>query len=128
MIKSVNIFSNRSDKKYKGTSLSETLIVITILGIVFTLSMGIIVADYNKNQTVVTLKKRFSVLEQAFISSTTVNSSVENWDFPIGVSEQGSYQFFEKYLKPHLILAQDCKTSTLDTCGFNFKELNGVEQ
>ena len=62
----------------KGNTLSETLIALVIVGVVFTISMGTIVADYNKNQTVVRLKKMYSVFEQALERATVDNGLVNS--------------------------------------------------
>ena len=112
----------------KGNTLSETLIALVIVGVVFTISMGTIVADYNKNQTVVRLKKMYSVFEQALERATVDNGLVDSWDFPDGLSERGSYYFFEHYLKPYLILSRDCKNSTDGSCAYTFKELDATEK
>ncbi len=112
----------------KGNTLSETLIALVIVGVVFTISMGTIVADYYKNQTVVRLKKCYSTFAQALDNSIARNGIVENWEFPDGLSERGSYYFFRQYLKPFLILTRDCKNSTADQCNYTFKELDGTEK
>ncbi len=112
----------------KGNTLSETLIALVIVGVVFTISMGTIVADYNKNQTVVRLKKMYSILNQAFDRAKAENGVVDSWNFPDGLSERGSYYFFENYLKPYLILARDCKNSIDGSCTYNFKELDATEK
>lgn len=122
------IKNKSAHKKFLGSSFSETMIVMTILGIVFTLSIGTMAADYNKNQTAVRLQKIYSVLGQAFIKSSTVNSAPVLWDFPDGMSERNSYTFFEKYLKPHLIISRDCKNSVTDSCNYNFKDFTGTEK
>lgn len=111
-----------------GNTLSETLIAMVVIGIVFTLSIGIFIADYNKNQTVVRLKKVYSVLSQAFISSIALNGDVTSWYFPDNVSEQGSYLFFEDYLKKHLVISRDCKNSTQGACAYTFKDLQATEK
>ncbi|MBQ9245566.1 hypothetical protein IJ182_04790 [bacterium] len=115
-------------KKRFANTLAETLIVLTIIGIVFTLSLGTFFADYNKNQTVVRLKKMYSVLTQAFNRSIVENGNPAYWDIPDNINERNNYQFFEEYLKPYLILAQDCKTTTEGECNYIFKELDGTEK
>lgn len=112
----------------KGNTLSETLIALVIVGVVFTISMGTIVADYNKNQTVIRLQKMYSIFNQAFERSMVQNGLIDSWDFPDGLSERGSYYFFEHYLKPYLILARDCKNSTDGSCAYTFKELDATEK
>ncbi len=115
-------------KRELGNTLSETLIAMAVIGIVFTLSIGTFVADYNKNQTVVRLKKVYGVLTQAFTKSAVENGDSTTWDFPNKLSDEGSYLFFNNYLKKHLVVLRDCKNSTEKTCNFVFKNLKGEEQ
>lgn len=115
--------------KYKlGNTLSETLIALAVIGIVFTLSIGTFVADYNKNQTVVRLKKIYSVLSQAFTNSSIKNGNVYDWEFPSKVSKEGSYLFFDNYLKNYVTVLRDCKSSTEGDCAYIFKDLTGQEK
>ena len=114
--------------KKKANTLAETLIAMAVIGIVFTLSIGTFVADYNRNQTVVRLKKMYSTISQAFDNSVARNGLPYTWDFPLTVSAQSSYQFFESYLKPYLVLARDCKNSTEGPCNFSFKELDATDK
>ena len=114
--------------KYKGNTLSETLIALVLLGVVFTICAGIIVADYHKNQTVVRLKKNYSVFSNAINLAVSKNGPVDSWDINEGISEEGSNRFFEEYLKPNLVLARDCRNSIKTTCNYNFKELSGLEK
>ncbi len=117
-----------SHRHKRGNTLSETMIALVIVGVVFTISMGTIVADHNKNQTVVRLKKMYSTLSQVMERSTAENGSISVWNFPDGLSERGTYSFFETYLKPYLILSRDCKNSVEGTCAYTFKELDGTEK
>ena len=111
-----------------GNTLSETLIALAIIGIVFTLSIGTFVADYNRNQTVVRLKKIYGVLNQCFTASIAKNGDILGWDFPERLSDEGSYLFFNNYLKNHLVIMRDCKNSTEGSCGYTFKNLQGEEK
>lgn len=117
-----------SQKYHKGNTLSETLIALVIIGVVFTISMGTIVADHNKNQTVVRLKRIYSIFSQAFERSSAQNGFVSNWELIDGLSPQSSYLFFEQYLKPFLVVARDCKNSTEGSCAYTFKELDATEK
>ena len=112
----------------RGNTLSETLIAMVVLGVVFTISMGTIVADHNKNQTVVRMKRIYSIMSQAFNSAIAKEGHYAHWDFPEHLSERGSYDFFSYYLKNSLILLRDCKNSTSDQCAYTFKELDGTEK
>lgn len=116
------------NKTKKGNTLAELLICLAILGVVFTIAIGVMVADYNRNQTVVRLKKHFSTLAQAFPRAAAQNGPYYSWDMPDNLSERGSYYFFERYLKPYLVLIRDCKNSTEGACNYTFKELDGTEK
>ncbi len=118
---------NYKYKNFKrGNTLSETLITLVILGIVFVLTAGTIVADYKKNETVVRLKKMYSTMTQAFKTSEGLNGNVHSWEVNDGIVENASYNFYKEYLSTVLSIAKDCKNSTEDTCDFEFKELNGT--
>lgn len=125
MIKHIVKITNRYKK---GNTLSETLIALVIIGVLFTVAMGTMVADYNKNQTVVRMKKVYSVMAQAFDSAIAKEGAYDNWEIEDGLSERASNDFFNKYLKPSLILSRDCKNSTTDQCAYTFKELDGTEK
>jgi type II secretory pathway pseudopilin PulG len=121
-------FKTFLNTKKSGNTLSETLIALTVVAIVFTLSIGTFVADYNKDQTVVRLKKVYGVLSQAFENSVSQNGDVTSWDFPDKLSKEGSYLFFNNYLKKNLSILRDCKSSTEGSCDYIFKDLTGKEQ
>ena len=121
-------FKEKSSNKKKGNTLAELLICLAVLGVVFTIAIGVMVADYNRNQTVVRLKKYYSTISQALPRAISENGPLYTWDFPDNLSEHGSYLFFEKYLKPYIVLIRDCKNSTEGACNFTFKELDGTEK
>lgn len=110
----------------RGNTLSETLITMMVLGVVFTLSAGTMVADYNRNQAIVRLQKEFSTFSQAFISAKAKEGNSDSWSIGDNISPENSYNFFETYLKPNLNVMKDCKNSTEGDCNFEFKELNGT--
>lgn len=124
----VNFFEKISQQYKRANTLSETLIALVIVGVVFTIAMGTIVADHNKNQTVVRMKKAYSVLSQSIDGAVAREGSISTWDFPDSLSERGSNVFFDYYLKPSLVLSRDCKNSTTDQCDYTFKELDGTEK
>ncbi len=122
-------FFNHKIKPHKlGNTLSETLIALTIVGVVFTIAMGTIVADINRNQTVERLKKVYASLADTFNKSSTLNGSPKYWYISDGLNSENSYEFFNSYLKNFLVLLRDCKTSTQDDCNYVFKELDGTEK
>ena len=124
----INKFSKNLFSYKHGNTLSETLIVMVILGVIFTVAMGTVVADYKKNETVVRMKRIHSILSQAFYNAISREGSSRNWDVAENLSEKGSYGFFDKYLKNSLVLSLDCQNSTKGECDYNFKELDGTEK
>lgn len=117
------------NKTYKrGTTLSEMLICLVLVGVVFTIAVGTMVADYHRNQTVVRLKKQFSIMSQVFLASFVDNGPYGLWPMDDNLSERGSYVFFHKYLKPYLVISRDCKNSIESPCDYSFKELDGTEK
>ena len=124
----VNLSKLHFNKKRKGSTLAELLIALVLVGVVFTIAIGVMVADHHKNQTVIRLKKHYSTLSQALVRASAHNGPYYSWDFPDNLSERGSYYFFERYLKPHLVLIRDCKNSTEGACNYTFKELDATEK
>ena len=117
-----------NNRKY-GNTLSETLIALAVIGIVFTLSVGTFVADYNKNQTVVRLKKVYGVLSQAFTNSSVKNGNVEDWDFPVKLSKEGSYSVLDLCQTPLFACQwyakrEKIEINTICTSIFDLKEHN----
>lgn len=112
----------------RGYTLSEVLITQVIVGVVFTISMGTLVADHNKDQTVVRLKKSYSTFSNALNRAISANGSPQTWDVEGSLSAQTSYAVFEKYIKPYVILSKDCQNSTEGQCDYTFKELNGTSK
>ncbi len=124
----VKIIEKLSRQYKRANTLSETLIALVIVGVIFTIAMGTMIADHNKNQTVVRMRKAHSVMSQAFDAAIAREGSYHNWDFPDALSDRGSNGFFEDYIKPALVLSRDCKNITEDQCNYTFKELDGTEK
>ena len=95
-----NIFANVVNKKRKGNTLSELLISIVLVGVVFTIAIGTMVADHHKDQTTVRMKKAYSVLSQAFDSAIVREGAPVHWSIEDGLGEHASYSFFD-YLNKH---------------------------
>ncbi len=120
--------TGKYSKDYKrGNTLSETLIALAIVGVVFTVALGTMIADFNKNQVSVKLKIVYSTLSQAFNAAVAKNGAPVNWNIPDEFNERVSNDVFETYLKPQLIILKDCKNSVSDQCDYIFKDLSGTE-
>ena len=68
-------FSNFSN----GFTLAEVLITLGIIGVVASLTMPALLANYKKQETVTRLKKAYSIVEQAIKLSEVYNESSEFW-------------------------------------------------
>ncbi len=97
-------------------TLAEVLITLGIIGIVAAMTMPMIVENTKKQQTVVQLKKAYSVLSQAVELSELDNGSCEYWDYTLPVE-----QFVKKYLSKFL----EIRETRVSDSGQNYKYLNG---
>ena len=90
-------------KRNAAFTLAEVLITLGIIGIVAALTMPALIANYQKKQTVVQLKKVYSVLNQAVARSIVDNGEVESWNWQlISDDAYNTKQFVETYLTPYL--------------------------
>ena len=63
-----------------GFTLAEVLITLGIIGIVAAMTLPTVVAKYKEKQTVVTLKRSYSILNQAFLRATQDYGPPSSWD------------------------------------------------
>ncbi len=99
--------------KKAGFTLAEVLITLAIIGVVAALTIPTVVRNYQKQQTVVKLKKNYSILNQALNMSEAENGAYSTWDSELLNTPQ---KFFETYWKPYLKVQQMC--STPNYCGY----------
>lgn len=83
-------------------TLAEVLITLGIIGIVAAMTLPMLIADYQKKQTVVNLKSAYSVLNQALALSENENGSKEHWDYSLSGEE-----FYKTYLQKHLKVVKE---------------------
>ncbi len=81
----------------RAFTLAEVLITLGIIGIVAAMTLPILIAKYQKMETVERLKKVYNNLSQAIIMSEADNGSIEYWDFTLN-----SADFFTKYLQKYM--------------------------
>ena len=70
-----------------------------------------LINTYVESSTVAKVKKGISILGQAKKLAETQNGPIEGWDFADGWSPEAVAQLW-RYLKPHIVLAKDCGTSS----------------
>ncbi len=104
-----------------GFTLAEVLITLGIIGIVAALVIPNIVTKYQKHVTVSHLKKAYSIVSQALVSSQAENGDMVEWgldnagDFMAGginnsaaASAAITNTYVNKYFVPYLNVADNC--------------------
>ena len=71
--------THHSLKRKSAFTLAEVLITLGIIGVVAALTLPSLLANYTKTQTVVQLKKSYSVLEQTIKNAENDYGEVNNW-------------------------------------------------
>ena len=104
-----------------GFTLAEVLITLGIIGIVAALVIPNIVTKYQKHVTVSHLKKAYSIVSQALVSSQAENGDMVEWgldnagDFMAGGIDNSAAAYaaitntyVNKYFIPYLNVADNC--------------------
>ena len=94
-----------------GFTLAEVLITLGIIGVVAALTLPALITKYQKHQTVSQLKRVYSQLSNAVVSSEVVNDNCRQWDLTLSAQD-----FFIKYFKDYLPIIKECKAGTKDRC------------
>lgn len=100
----------------KAFTMAEVLITLGIIGIVAAMTLPSLIGNYKKRQTVVHLKKVYSILNQAFLESQAKNGEYKYWTDGF---ELGAEKYFELYWKPYLKYLHYC--DTYQKCGYKEK-------
>jgi prepilin-type N-terminal cleavage/methylation domain-containing protein len=85
----------------KAFTLAEVLITLGIIGVVAALTLPSVITNYQKQQTVVQLRKVFSDLSNSVRLSEVDNGPMDSWDFPYGTNTTETIPFLEKYYLPY---------------------------
>ena len=91
-----------------GFTLAEVLITLGIIGVVASLTMPALLANYKKQETVTRLKKAYSIVEQAIKLSEVYNESSEFWS-----TQLHGKDFFNKYIKNYVQYVNEYSTKEL---------------
>ena len=90
-----------------GFTLAEVLITLGIIGVVAALTMPALITNYQKQQTINTLKKSYSILQQAIKLSELKNDDTQYWEYTLGAKEFGyGYQDFGEYNRDVITTSQ----------------------
>lgn len=115
----------------KAFTLSEVLITLGIIGIVAALTMPAIIAKKEKEETVVRLKKIYSVLNNAMIAAVNEHGDMKNWDLDTS-SNEGRINILKTYFAPYVNVGKQCDNTNMKSCwetkfntGGDFYNING---
>lgn len=81
----------------KGFTLAEVLITLVIIGVIAALTLPNLITKHEKEQTVIKLRKAYSILQDATKLSVIENGSTAEWDISLG-----ERAIAEKYFAPYL--------------------------
>ncbi len=85
------------------------MIILGIIGVVASITIPQVVANYTKKVTVNKLKKNYSVIQQALRRSELENEPLQSWDFTLD-----GHKFFERYIKNYFANANEITTVELN--------------
>ena len=105
-------------------TLAEVLITLGIIGIVASLTMPTLIANYKKQETISRLKKAYSIINQALKLSEAQNGEYSQWE---DGQSLGADAYLQKYWLPYFNILKICYS--FKECGytnkFPYKELKG---
>ncbi len=119
---------SRSQRRLSAFTLAEVLITLSIIGVVAALTIPAIVRNYQKQQTVVQLKKVYSALANTTNLAIADNGPVTEWEIGEDSAGQAAVDFANRYLIPYLKVSKNCGIETTDACIFNYSYLNSNTQ
>ncbi|MDR1167910.1 MAG: type II secretion system GspH family protein [Heliobacteriaceae bacterium] len=98
-------------KEFKsGFTLAEVLITLGIIGVVASITMPALIANYEKKATLTQLKKTYSMLSQIAKLAEVDYGSMDEWDTSLSAKN-----FAETYFVPYLRTVKTC-TAITDGC------------
>ncbi len=110
--------------KKQGFTLAEVLITLAIIGVVAALTIPTVVRNYQKQQTVVQLKKVYSALANTTNLAIAEHGPIEGWEVGKMGSGAAAQKFADTYMIPYLKVSKNCGTDTTDACAFKNTYLN----
>ncbi len=105
-------------KKIKSFTLAEVLITLVIIGIIAAITVPVIMANAQKQETISKLKKVYSTISQATKRAIIDNGPADEWINDPKYVDTGLDQdyYFNIYIKPYYN-AEDCFAPT-PKCGY----------
>lgn len=109
------------NKIFDGFTLAEVLITLGVISVVSVLTIPTLIGNYQKQQSIVELKKVYTELSQAVKMSEIKNGSLESWDYTLS-----STDFYNKYLKDYIKVIQVYE-NTVKPMNIDYKYTNGAK-
>lgn len=104
----------------KAFTLAETLIALTVIGVVAAITVPNIMIQNQKEQAVVRLKKVYSEFSQAATMAKVQYGDYTSWDYSLSNTD-----FFKKYFYPYVVLSsQSIKNAKEDQ--IKYYQLSGA--
>lgn len=108
-------------KNFRAFTLAEVLITIGIIGVVASLTLPVLVANYKKQVTVTQLKKAYTEISQAIKLSELQNGDVSSWEFTLSGTD-----FYYRYLQNYFIKNKEVQNRKLKN-EYIVNNLNGTK-
>ena len=106
----------------KAFTLAEVLITIAVIGVVATMTIPVLVQNYQKEVYVAQLKKTVSVISQAGQKAMQERNVDDLTDSKL-MNDAGAVTFLTNYFK----IAKNCETSATPCFASSYKNLSGSD-
>lgn len=117
MKKQINILQYKFS--FKAFTLAEVLITLGIIGVVASITIPILITNYQKEQTVTQLKKVYTTLSLVVKQSEIDNGDSKYWDWGTWLDEPSVKQSFNTYWAPYLKILKYCTNTIPTECGYS---------
>ena len=110
---------------FNAFTLAEVLITLGIIGVVAAMTMPTLIANYQKTVTVNRLKKAYSVMSNAFVTSQDENGDMNTWGMNnIGSVEDGYENVIPNFLQNYIIKYLDVSIE----CGLSCQRQKDIKR
>ena len=103
-------------RRARGTraafTLAEVLITLAIIGVVATMTIPTLIADFQKKSTAIKVKKAYAELIQAIKLSEIDNGDFSTWDLGHQYTIENSRKVINKYIAPYYNGIWECGSGT----------------
>lgn len=102
-------------------TLAEVLITLVIIGVVMAILIPTFLENYEARKFAPKIKKAYSVLKQAVITSELLNASTEYWNYNLEAKD-----FYEQYLKNYFYIIEETTAKTVQSRGIVYYNMDGT--